>query len=142
MTAARDVWHLSRDGSKDWREITIPIPLRTANPLNGSHQHWAVKARTRKQQRCTVCLVVGSFLQGAGFTMLPQSAVRVTIARLAPSSGLDDDNLRAALKAVRDGVADALGVDDRDARVTWAYEQRRSKPRVWAVEIRIVKGYS
>lgn len=39
MTAARDVWHLSRDGASDRREITIPIPLRTTNPLNGSHQH-------------------------------------------------------------------------------------------------------
>lgn len=85
-------------------------------------------------------LVVGSFLAGAGFTLLEHSAVRVTLTRLAPSSGLDDDNLRGALKAVRDGVADALRIDDRDPRVTWEYEQRRSQPRQWAVEIRIVKG--
>jgi len=38
---------------------------------------------------------------------------------------LDGDNLAGALKAVRDGVADALGIDDRNPRVTWLVDQRR-----------------
>ncbi len=59
----------------------------------------------------------------------------VTMIRLAPSNGLDDDNLRMSLKFLRDGIADALRVDDRDGRVSWFYEQRREK--TWGVEIRI-----
>lgn len=50
----------------------------------------------------------------------------VRLTRLSPGT-LDDDNLRGALKAVRDGVADRLGVDDRDPRVTWEYAQERFK---------------
>lgn len=58
--------------------------------------------------------------------------------RVAPSKGLDFDNLVSSAKACRDGIADALGVDDADARVTWHYAQRRGKPREYAVEVRVV----
>ena len=85
-----------------------------------------------KQQRLTVRLVVQGHLSGS------ELPCDVTLVRLAPSAGLDDDNLRSSLKAIRDGVADALGIDDRDPRVGWHYEQRRSAPRVWGVEIRIL----
>lgn len=60
----------------------------------------------------------------------------VTLTRLAPRE-LDGDNLQAGLKACRDGVADWLGVDDRDPRVTWAYGQKKGKPRQYAVEVAI-----
>jgi hypothetical protein len=62
----------------------------------------------------------------------------VTLTRVAPSSGLDDDNLRSALKGVRDGVADALGVDDGSPLIEWHYAQRRGRARQYAVEISIV----
>lgn len=57
----------------------------------------------------------------------------VTLTRLAPSSGLDDDNLVGSLKSVRDAVADWLGVDDKDrATVRYQYEQQRGP---WAVGV-------
>jgi hypothetical protein len=59
----------------------------------------------------------------------------VTLTRVAPSNGLDGDNLQGSLKACRDGVADWLKVDDRDPRVTWLYEQRRGKE--WTVEVHV-----
>jgi hypothetical protein len=34
---------------------------------------------------------------------------------------LDDDNLAAAFKAFRDGIADALGINDGGSAVTWRY---------------------
>ena len=37
---------------------------------------------------------------------------------------LDDDNLRRAVKAVRDTGAAWLGVDDADPRARWRYRQR------------------
>jgi hypothetical protein len=55
--------------------------------------------------------------------------------RLGPSAGLDSDNLAGALKAVRDGVADWLGIDDRDPRVAWVCDQRRAA--CWGVEIAV-----
>lgn len=61
----------------------------------------------------------------------------VTLTRVAPSNGLDGDNLQGSLKACRDGVADWLKVDDRDPRVTWLYAQRRGRVKQWAVEVQV-----
>lgn len=36
---------------------------------------------------------------------------------------LDGDNLQAAFKGMRDAVARSLGVDDRDRRIRWQYQQ-------------------
>lgn len=62
---------------------------------------------------------------------------RVVLVRVAPSGGLDGDNLQGALKGVRDEVAAFLGVDDGGTRVTWEYGQRRGD---WGVEIRITNA--
>lgn len=75
---------------------------------------------------------VGWYLAGWARPMLPCT---VLLTRVGPSNGLDDDNLRGALKGVRDAVAEWLRIDDRDPRVTWQYDQRRGKQ--WAVEILI-----
>ena len=70
-------------------------------------------------------------------TAIVSFPVVVRLTRVAPSNGLDDDNLRPALKSVRDGIADALGVDDRDPRVSWEYGQLRGRAREYAVEVEI-----
>lgn len=130
MTAARTIWHL--DGHNADRELIVPlVGMRTPNPLNGSHSHWAVKSRARKHQRNWAKLEVGSHLRAAVIT----APCRVVLTRCGPSSGLDGDGLQAALKAVRDGIADALGINDRDPCVEWLYEQRREK--TWSVEVRV-----
>lgn len=160
MTAARDItgttaWHLSRDGSADARVITVTIPVRTVSETN-QREHWGRRHRRRRQLRQTVGLVMAGWLRSEGFEMPHCSrqdgsgarldpeggsaVVRIVLTRLAPSAGLDFDNLVSSMKAVVDGLADALGIDDRDPRVAWGYAQRRSKPRSWGVEIRIEKG--
>ncbi len=48
---------------------------------------------------------------------------------------MDDDNLRACFKNLRDGVADKLGVNDRDPIVTWQYAQRRAARGHHSIEI-------
>jgi hypothetical protein len=64
----------------------------------------------------------------------PRTPCTVVLKRCAPSRGLDDDNLTGSLKAVRDAVAEWLGVDDRDrATVRYQYEDQRTKG--WAVVI-------
>lgn len=45
----------------------------------------------------------------------------VLIVRLSPRSLDHDDSINISGKHVRDGVADVLGIDDRDKRVTWRY---------------------
>lgn len=125
---------------REWRppKKVHVLGLRTPNPLNGSHRHWATKAKLRKGQRETaymVAVTLGPVRLIRGLSKgVPWKAI-VTITRVAPSRGLDPhDGLGASLKGVVDGVADALGVDDRDPRVTWRFEQRRGP---WAVEIEV-----
>ena len=52
----------------------------------------------------------------------------VVLVRVSPRA-LDSDNAASAMKRVRDGVADALAIDDADPRVTWVVEQRRGEKR-------------
>jgi hypothetical protein len=63
----------------------------------------------------------------------------VTLTRIAPRT-LDSDNVHGALKHVRDGVADWLGVDDGDARVTWEVGQERGAAQQYAVRVEIRRG--
>jgi hypothetical protein len=51
---------------------------------------------------------------------------------------LDGDNLQSGFKAVRDGVADWLGVDDGNSLVDWQYAQRSAGPKVYKVEIEVI----
>lgn len=111
--------------------IFIELPLRLENPLNGSHDHWAARARKRATIRQVTTLAVRA---RARDVTLP---VVVTLTRIANSAGLDPhDGLPASLKPVCDAVTDALGLkDDRDPRLTWRFEQRRGKS--YGCEIRI-----
>lgn len=104
----------------------ILIPLRLGSGLN-DRGHWRVKASKVKAER----EAVGWALRAV--RVRPQPPLVVTLTRIAPSNGLDDDNLRGALKAVRDEVASWLGVDDKRADlVLYSYRQKRGP---WGVEI-------
>lgn len=95
----------------------IYLPLRTVNGLN-SREHWAVRARRAKKERGEVGLFVRRW------NLAPPCTV--TLTRLSTAQ-MDGDGLQAALKHVRDGVADAIGVDDADPRITWQYRQEKAK---------------
>ena len=56
----------------------------------------------------------------------------------AAKARLDGDNLQSGFKAVRDGVADWLGVDDGHHLVDWQYKQRSAGPKVYRVEIEVI----
>lgn len=103
----------------------ITIPLRTSGGLN-NREHFAVRAkRVRKEREAAAWM-----LKAAKKPQLPCS---VLLTRVAPSNGLDDDNLAGSLKSVRDEVARWLGVDDRDrVQVRYRYTQRRGP---WGVTV-------
>jgi hypothetical protein len=106
--------------------MTITIPICTVSESN-AREHWATKAKRVKSHRRTTRLVLAQHAA-------PTSACVVSLTRIAPRA-LDDDNLRGALKACRDGIADWLGVDDRDPRVSWEYEQRKGAAKTYGVEV-------
>lgn len=116
--------------------LTVTIPIRTKSELN-QREHWSKRHKRLSGHRKTVAMVLRSkaFVSLASF-----SSFVVTLTRIAPRE-LDDDNLRGAIKGCRDGVADFLGLDDRDPRVRWEYGQRRGRVREYAVEVNVV-GFS
>lgn len=107
---------------------TITVPIRTPNPLNGQHGHWARKAKLRAAQRKAVAW---SWLM-SGMPELWTEGMRVRFVRCGPGI-LDDDNLRGALKAVRDEVAARLGIDDK--LPIWDYAQERARAHSVRIEI-------
>ena len=107
--------------------VDLWLPIRTVSELN-RREHWAARARRVKAQRSAVVLALRcQRLDVASYREAPM--VRVLLVRTGPRK-LDDDNLRGALKAVRDGVADWRGVDDGHASWDWVYGQERGKPGV------------
>lgn len=110
--------------------IVVTLPLRLVSVAN-AREHWAAKHRRTAEHRRVARMALATRLAGlrAGRTSLVVTITRVGKRRL------DTDNLASAGKAVRDGIADALGIDDGDDRVQWRYEQRIGAS--YAVEIRI-----
>jgi hypothetical protein len=113
--------------------IEVTIPIKTVNESNGQHGHWIEKSRRRREQRKASFDLTRHTLKPAGKFI---ERVTVTMSRMSAGT-LDDDNLRVALKSVRDGIADALGMADNDPRITWAYGQERCKRGEFGVRIRI-----
>lgn len=138
--------------------ITFRLPIRLVNGAN-SREHWAKRAARAKAQRTAAKLAT---LSAASREVAPAlifavtgqraTAARVvvdlpltiTITRIGPSS-LDSDGLAISAKHIRDGIADALGIDDGDPRLTWLYDQRKGRaatrspkrPAEYAVEVSI-----
>lgn len=106
--------------------VAVDLPIKTISELNGAHGHWRTVASRRKKQRRTAML------------MCPPAALPCVVLLVRVSAGtLDDDNLRAALKSVRDGVADRLGVADNSPLVRWEYGQGKCKRGEFGVRVEI-----
>ncbi|HEV57524.1 MAG TPA: hypothetical protein ENN87_08500 [Phycisphaerales bacterium] len=118
--------------------MQVRLDIRTWSEPN-LRGHWARRARRAHQQRQTSRTLVR-----AALTALPPAQgvldgrrrITVRLTRLGPRR-LDSDNLAAALKHVRDGVADAMGLDDGDERLRWLYDQRKAGPDEYAVLVEI-----
>ena len=94
----------------------VPVQTRSETNMRG---HWSDRYRRSRAQKRTVAGVLA--IEGILKSPLPPPVV-VTLTRVG-GRRLDDDNLRGALKYVRDALAEWLGVDDRDPRVAWRYDQ-------------------
>lgn len=128
--------------------LEITLPMLTLSEANVRH-HWGAKASRARGQRSGIFVALRPLLRKARFTDPTKASphggvgvlagpIVVTITRLSRGV-LDDDNLRGALKAVRDGIADALGLrSDSDPRVTWEYAQgKAARTRSFGVRIEV-----
>lgn len=108
--------------------MTVILSIKTVSEMN-VRTHWAARHTRLSHHRRTARVMVGKH---------PLPCV-VTMVRMSPGT-LDDDNLRSALKGTRDGIADALGVQDNDAAVRWRYEQEKSPRGTFGVRVEIVSA--
>jgi hypothetical protein len=107
--------------------IEIPMPL----PSTANLREHPMKRHSRvARQRAVVAMVLRS-----KWKKTFPCAIKLT--RVAPRPLDGHDNLRSALKACVDGIADWLGVKDNDPRVQWDYDQDRGKPKYQAVRIEL-----
>ena len=116
------------------QSLTIPgVELRSLNrDLRGTTMGGRMAAAAKaKQQRTGVATMCWST-----FGQPPSLPLIITITRVGPRE-LDGDNLQGACKHVRDGIADWLGVNDRDKRIQWKYAQARCGAKEYGVTVRV-----
>lgn len=100
-------------------------PCELVNPLNGRGlatsrgARMASNARRNKERAAGRTLAMR--LEG-GYGGVDSFAVLLT--RISPKA-FDDDNTTAALKSIRDGMAERWGIDDADERITWVTDWRK-----------------
>jgi len=88
--------------------ITLPVPVKALRP-NFGHGHWAAKHKSANAAKC----------RARGLTLAVPAADRCrpwrgySIAAYT-AARWDIDNIHSACKAYLDGIALALGVDDKD----------------------------
>jgi len=121
--------------------ISLLLAIRTESEAN-LHEHRMAKAKRTKLQRSVIKNRIGQVRKDFGLWYSSRIYI-VTLTRIAPRY-LDDDNLPRSFKAIRDGVADALGTDDSArSNLRWRYAQEKGPPKRYAVRIQIeVSGAS
>jgi len=116
--------------------MRILLAIRTESEAN-LRENWHVKAKRVRMQRQITRVMVGQHWKNWEWQAdLPNTTHVITLTRVAPRP-LDTDNLARSFKAIRDGIADALGIDDGSKRLTWNYAQEKGPPKQYAVRIKI-----
>jgi hypothetical protein len=110
--------------------IEVEMDMKVVSMAN-MRLHWAVKAKLVKSQRQK------AFNALASVAAPPPLPCTIVLTRVAPRA-LDGDNLQSGFKAVRDGVADWLGVDDGSQLLDWQYRQRSNGVKTYRVEIEVI----
>ncbi len=112
--------------------IEIHMPIRTVSEAN-VRECWQAKHRRAKGQKEAVGLMLNRYRR-----TLQAFAGRfhVTLTRIGVRK-LDGDNLQRSFKAIRDQVAETIGIDDGSEWIEWKYAQEKGK---YAVKVTVEYG--
>ncbi len=118
--------------------FTLPVKTKSKNrSWVASMQGRMAEAGLTKNHRALAKQAAGGHLNSRGLKGSDFVPVVVTLTRISAGT-LDDDNLIASMKGLRDGLADALAINDADVgRLRFAYLQRKGRPREYGVEVLI-----
>lgn len=118
--------------------VTFNTGIKLVSVAN-LREHWATRAARNKRQRELAhrrAQIELCRLREWAHAPDISKPMTITITRIAPRK-LDSDNLASSAKAVRDGIADALGIDDGSDLVTWLYAQSKGFPHEYGCQVRI-----
>lgn len=110
-------------------DVSRHVPVRTGRGQN-DRETWRARARRVSKEKSATILAMG-----APVRLRPGQVAIVELTRVSRGE-LDDDNCVSALKAIRDGVACWLGVDDGSRRVRFTYGQRKQSTNI-GVDVRV-----
>lgn len=106
--------------------VSFALPLEIVSEMNW-RGHWAVRHKRAKKQRRIAYAGTLQHARALRYRIQTGEDIRlaITLVRLTRPGQrrFDGDNLQAGFKHIRDGVADALGIDDGDDRLEWRYAQ-------------------
>lgn len=118
-------------------EFLIPVRIKSAANLR---EHWAVKAKRVKWEREVTAFAMRQCAPWPYWIRASDGThVHVQLTRIAPRELDGHDNLRHALKACADEIANRLGFEnDRNARLRFDYGQEKGAVRQYGVRVCIV----
>lgn len=126
-------------------KFTVPVKTVSPNRVRGNTRLAAIITSNRKKKErnaaklCTMAAMAeafGSRILSNGYIISGKDHVSVIFTRLSAGT-LDAVNLAASLKAVEDGVAEAMKIDDGASCWRGVYEQRKVKRGEFGVEVSI-----
>lgn len=115
-------------------EMNFPWPPKELSP--NARLHFMKVARVKKSYRNT-CRLLALAMGAKALALAPSGRLHVELTFYPPDRRhRDQDNMLAAMKAGLDGLADAIGVDDRNFKTTFQVANQTSVGGRVKVEIR------
>jgi crossover junction endodeoxyribonuclease RusA len=112
--------------------ITLPWPDKGLSP--NARLHWAPKAKLKAAARADAHILTRARMVAsltATAAIISPDKIPMTITFYPPDKRLrDDDNMVGSFKSYRDGIADALGVDDRRFKPHYYFEDAEKPGRI------------
>lgn len=108
-------------------KITLPLPSKPLNP--NRRNHWSKRSKAVKEARNVAKLVTLAALEGQAAPPIVSYSLHFYFKTAARR---DDDNAAASFKSYRDGIADALRIDDHGITMRNSPEMNvdKLKPRL------------
>jgi hypothetical protein len=124
--------------------LLFTLDIRTKNPLNASRigntkLAAIIRTQERRAQRKRAKQGTLDALRASGLSAVDLIPAKVRLTRVS-AGHMDDDGLSASGKGVRDGIAEALGVNDGGRFISFTWAQRKGPPKVHSIDVLIVRA--
>ena len=122
--------------------VSFSLPVEIVSEAN-RRDHWAARYRRTKSQKRAAHLGVLQHASSLRRRIRAGEDIRlvITLVRLLRprQRRFGSDNLASGFKAIRDGVASALGIDDGSDRLEWHYAQEPGGGQSGGVRVTIAR---